>query len=87
LERGDFTQLFGPKVWLRGFKAGLLGNHGVGAPEGDVAQMPGVFLLFHGETLKSYRHQSAADRPDYLAMVRDLSAIPDMAPVRKSPTR
>jgi hypothetical protein len=49
--------------------------------------MPGVFLLFHGETLKSYRHQSAADRPDYLAMVRDLSAIPDMAPVRKSPTR
>jgi peroxiredoxin len=77
LERGSMAQLFGPKVWLRGFRAGLAGNHGLGTPEGDVAQMPGVFLLFHGETLKSYRHQSAADRPDYLAMVRDLAAVPD----------
>lgn len=76
LERGTMAQLLGPKVWLRGFKAGFLGKHGMGGAEGDVAQMPGVFLLFHGETLKSYRHQSAADRPDYLEMVSELAGLP-----------
>ncbi len=76
LERGTMAQLLGPKVWLRGFKAGFLGKHGIGGAEGDVAQMPGIFLLFHGETLKSYRHQSAADRPDYLEMVSELAEMP-----------
>jgi peroxiredoxin len=69
LERGSFAQLLGPKVWWRGFKAGFFGKHGVGGADGDVTQMPGVFLVFHGEILKSYRHQSAADRPDYVSMV------------------
>lgn len=77
LEHGNFGQLFGPKVWLRGFKVGLLGQHGIGSAEGDVTQMPGVFLVFHGEILKAYRHRSAADRPDYLAMVRDIAGVPD----------
>jgi peroxiredoxin len=72
LEKGAFTQLFGPKVWWRGFKAGFLGKHGVGIADGDVSQMPGVFLVFHGEILKSYRHQSAADRPDYVSLVNVL---------------
>lgn len=66
LEKGDLRQLMGPRVWLRGFQAGF---HGVGIPDGDVSQMPGVFLVFHGELIKSYRHQSVADRPDYVAMV------------------
>jgi peroxiredoxin len=69
LPRGSLGDLFGPKVWWRGFQAGILGRHGVGLLEGDGFQMPGVFLLFHGEVLRSYRHQSAADRPDYLALV------------------
>ncbi|MFN9300700.1 MAG: SelL-related redox protein [Acidobacteriota bacterium] len=73
LEKGDLSQLLGPKVWLRGFRAGFLGKHGIGSAEGDVTQMPGVFLVFHGEILKSYRHQSAADRPDYVALVRELN--------------
>lgn len=77
LEKGAFGQLFGPKIWLRGFQAGLLGKHGIGKPEGDAAQMPGVFLVFHGEILKSYRHQSAADRPDYVELV---SELPDPQP-------
>jgi peroxiredoxin len=77
LERGGFGQLFGPKIWIRGFQAGLLGKHGIGRPEGDAAQMPGVFLVFHGEILKSYRHQSAADRPNYVALV---SELPDPQP-------
>jgi hypothetical protein len=28
--------------------------------------MPGVFLLCQGEVVRSYRHQSVADRPDYV---------------------
>lgn len=77
LERGNAGQLFGPKIWIRGFQAGLLGKHGIGKAEGDAAQMPGVFLVFHGEILKSYRHQSAADRPNYVALV---SELPDPQP-------
>lgn len=42
-------------------KAGLL--------KGDGFQMPGVFLLYHGTVLRSYRHQSAADRPNYSQLV------------------
>lgn len=76
LPRGRFGDVLGPKVWWRGFQAGVLGGHGVGRLMGDGFQMPGVFLLFHGEILRSYRHQSAADRPDYLSLVtgRDYAA-------------
>jgi peroxiredoxin len=69
LPRGSFGDLFGPRVWLRGFQAGILGRHGVGSLVGDGFQMPGVFLLYFGEVVRSYRHQSAADRPDYLQLV------------------
>ncbi len=69
LPRGRFGDVLGPKVWWRGFQAGVLGRHGVGRLMGDGFQMPGVFLIFHGEIVRSYRHQSAADRPDYLALV------------------
>jgi peroxiredoxin len=72
LEKGALAQLLGPKVWLRGFQAGFLGKHGVGGADGDVTQMPGVFLVFHGEILKSFRHQSAADRPNYIEMVSEI---------------
>lgn len=69
LPRGTFSDLFGPKVWIRGFQAGILGRHGVGRLVGDGFQMPGAFLIYFGEVLRSYRHQSAADRPDYMALV------------------
>jgi peroxiredoxin len=76
LKRGSLTDLFGPKVWWRGFQAGILGRHGMGHRVGDAFQMPGVFLLFHGEIVRGFRHQSAADRPDYMALVtgRDYAA-------------
>lgn len=69
LPRGSFGDLFGPKVWIRGFQAGILGRHGVGMLDGDGFQMPGAFLLYFGEVLRSYRHQSAADRPNYIQLV------------------
>jgi peroxiredoxin len=69
LPKGRIGDLIGPKVWWRGFQAGVLNRHGVGRLVGDGFQMPGVFLLFHGEIVRSYRHQSAADRPDYMQLV------------------
>ncbi|MDZ4801559.1 MAG: SelL-related redox protein [Bryobacteraceae bacterium] len=66
LRRGDLRMLLGPKVWWRGLHAGLLDGHGAGYPSTDPFQMPGIFLLFHGQILRCYRHQSAADRPNYV---------------------
>ncbi|MBI4891242.1 MAG: AhpC/TSA family protein [Acidobacteria bacterium] len=76
LPRGSFSDVMGPKVWLRAFQSGVLERHGVGQLVGDGFQMPGVFLVFHGEIVRSYRHQCASDRPDYLALVtgRDYAA-------------
>ena len=69
LARGTLLQLFGPKVIRRGIKAGLIDGHGLGAPAGDTAQMPGVFLLDRCEIVRRFRHRTAADRPDYIAIV------------------
>ncbi len=68
LGRGGIWELFGPRTWWRGIQAGILARHGVGTMEGDGFQMPGVFMIFHGEILRSYIHQSAADRPNYLQL-------------------
>lgn len=64
LRRGSFGQLFGPGVWLAGIRATLKG-HLVGRLVGDGFQMPGVFLVRDGKVVRSYRHATAADRPDY----------------------
>lgn len=68
LHRGNRSQLLGWKVLKRGVEAGLIKGHGVGLPAGDIRQMPGVFLIYRGELLKSFRHKSSSDRPDYTAM-------------------
>jgi peroxiredoxin len=65
LRRGNLTQLFGPRVWLRGVRAGLIDRHLVGRLVGDGFQMPGAFLVRDGRVLASFRHEDAADRPDY----------------------
>ena len=70
LRRGNPRQLFGPRVWKRGLAAAAPswlggGGHGLGALQGDGLQMPGVFLLHEGRVIGGYRHDTAADRPDY----------------------
>ena len=70
LNRGSLMQLFGPKVWLRGLFGGRLREHGIGRFLGDGFQMPGAFVIHHGEVLYAFRHRSAADRPDYLELAR-----------------
>jgi peroxiredoxin len=69
LSRGTIGQLFGPRVWLRGVVAGVLGGHFVGGLKGDGLQMPGAFVIRAGRVAAAFRHRDAADRPDYCAMV------------------
>lgn len=64
LRRGGLTQLFGPRVWIRGLTAMRRGSR-VGRLVGDGFQMPGVFLISHGRVVREYRHATAADRPSY----------------------
>jgi len=73
LGRGTARQLFGARVVRRGLAASAprwLGGegHGVGALQGDGLQMPGVFLLHRGRLVGGYRHETAADRPDYRSL-------------------
>jgi peroxiredoxin len=68
LTKGNFRQLYGLKVWIRGIKAGLLDGHGgpdLNGKFGAVSQMPGIFLLKDCQIQEQFIHKSAADRPDY----------------------
>lgn len=65
LSRGTLAQLFGPRLWVRGFKAAILDRHFVGTLQGDGLQLPGAFLVRNGEIVRSFRHADAGDRPDY----------------------
>ncbi|MEM9884313.1 MAG: SelL-related redox protein [Bacteroidota bacterium] len=69
LTKGNFTQLFGLKSWVRGFQAGVLNGHLVGAQLGDGFQMPGVFVISNGQVQNSFIHKIASDRPDYESLV------------------
>ena len=69
LELGRFSQLFGVKVWLRGFRSSLIDGHGFGPIRGNALQMPGAFVVHHGRCVRGFQHESAGDRPDYLSIV------------------
>jgi hypothetical protein len=70
LDRGSPLQLMGPKIWWRGVQS-LWRGHGLGSISGDAFRMPGVFVLVEGEVIAAYRHRSAADRPDYVAIAHE----------------
>ena len=72
LDLGGFSQLFGLRVWVRGFIAGVLNGHGRGAVSGNSFQMPGVYLYHRGQILGGFRHDHACDRPDYLALAQQV---------------
>ena len=64
LHRGTFWQLMGPSVFWRGMKA-FFSGHGAGRIRGDVAQLPGTFVLHRGQIVQAFRNKTAADRPEY----------------------
>ena len=66
LGRGRLSEVLGPKEWWHGVRSAIFEGHGIGLIREDVFQMPGAFLLFHGQVLSGYRHQTASDRPNYL---------------------
>jgi len=67
LHRGTLWQVIGPAVIWRGMKA-FFSGHGAGRIRGDVAQLPGTFVLQRGEIVEAFRNKTAADRPDYAEM-------------------
>ncbi len=60
-----WTQLIGLKVLWRGLLSAFHAGHGFGPVKESVTQMPGTFLIENGQVLRTFRHQSPADRPDY----------------------
>jgi peroxiredoxin len=71
LGRGAGRQLLSAGILRRGVSAALHG-HLAGRVAGDARQLPGVFLVVDGETIREFRHTDAAQRPDYL----ELAACP-----------
>lgn len=69
LKRGTLWQLAGPRVWWRSIRAAFFEGHGVGRPQGDIKQLPGLFLLDRCEVVRSFRHRGPSDRPLYEAFV------------------
>lgn len=70
LETGSFTQVLGVKSFIRGLSAF---KHGIGAPVGDVWQMPGTFLIHKGEILQAFINENVSDKPDYEGMVCEIN--------------
>ena len=67
LQRGRMMQLIGLRVlwaWVRSSVAG----HLPGRIKGDPLQLPGAFLLHHGQVIKRHSYRDAADRPDYVML-------------------
>jgi hypothetical protein len=67
LPRGSFGQLFGPAVWVAGWRA-LLAGHGIGPLVGDGFQMHGAFVIRDGRIAAARRCETAAERPDYAGL-------------------
>ena len=55
---------FSPSVALKGVAA-IVGGHGIGMPQGDVRQLPGVFIInTAGQIVFSHFSGNPADHPD-----------------------
>ncbi len=71
LARGSVKQIFGKESLARSFEANDAG-HKISKIQGDVFQMPGVFLIHKGEVIKAFRHTHVGELPDY----EELSVCP-----------
>lgn len=67
--RGGWRELFGPRVWARGFVAGVLRGHGVGHLEGDGLQLGGVVRVEQGRWRVVHEPRDAADVEDWVAIL------------------
>jgi hypothetical protein len=67
--RGSWEQLFGPRVWGRGFVAAVWKGLGVGSLQGDGFQLGGVVVCELGQCHKIHHAADAADVGDWEAML------------------
>ncbi len=79
LKLGSLNSLIGPKVIWRGLRTAFVARHGIGTFDGNVFQLPGVFLLDRGQVVREFRHATAADRPDYVALACPVGTMPSPA--------
>lgn len=70
LKKGNFFQLFGINVMIRGIQSSTIGGNFLGKFIGNGFQMPGIFLIHKGVVIQTFRHTTAADRPDYIELTR-----------------
>ena len=68
LEKGEMKQLINIKGVLRMFDLLLFKGIRQGKSDGDVMQMPGAFLVQNGQIKNAFKHETAADSPDYIRL-------------------
>ncbi len=78
LRRGNTNQLAGPRVWLPWLRNQLGERHQGRFGQGDVAQLPGTFVVDRGGIVR-YAHRGArsSDNPPNDEVLEALSAIAD----------
>jgi hypothetical protein len=72
-KRGTWPQLVGVKNWIRGFSAGILKGHGVGALEGDGKQLGGVVYFNKGDYMILHQSAYAGDVGDFMELLKKVS--------------
>jgi peroxiredoxin len=70
LRRGNLWQIVGPPLWARALGSIFTHGQSLSRRGGDLFQMPGLFLLYGGHVVRSFIHQTAGDRPDFVAMAQ-----------------
>ena len=75
LGRGGLREMFGAGTWVRGARAALKG-HTLGAPAGDVWQMPGAFVLDREGVVRYARYATeASDNPPNSELLEVLDSL------------
>ena len=75
LDLGTFSELLGPRVWMRGLSAGILNGHGVGRLQGNGFQMPGAYIYHCGQIRGGFQHEQASDRPNYAELAEQFGPV------------
>ena len=74
LKRMSTLGFLSPSLTLKGVAA-IVGGHGIGMPQGDVRQLPGVFIIdTAGEIVFSHFSSNPADHPDAKTIIDALDA-------------
>jgi len=74
LKRMSTLGFLSPSLALKGVAA-MVGGHGLGMPQGDVRQLPGVFIIdTAGEIVFSHFSSNPADHPDAKTIIDALDA-------------